>query len=246
MLTKSRAGDTLMKPWIIVPAAGVGSRMQADKPKQYLTVYGRPVLQWTVMRLMQVFTDAKIILPLADGDPWWPQLSTDLPGEVSTCLGGNDRAASVMQGLLAAQAQGAEASDWVFVHDAVRPCVPVEDLRALWREVTKSGRSALLGVPVVDSLRRVNHDNYLDAAQDRTNLWRVFTPQVFPLAVLQRALNAAVSQGVTVTDESEAVLRSGVPVATVLGSEQNIKITYPADLARAEAILKQQNTVLKT
>lgn len=238
----------MKKPWIIVPAAGIGSRMQAEIPKQYLKLLDRPVLAWTIKRLLTAFPGATCVVPLAPDDPWWPTLVQQLPATlstcVSTCTGGADRAASVLQGLMALKTLGATVQDWVLVHDAVRPCVPVQDLAALWQAVTSDNCSALLGMPVVDSLRRVNADQRIMGTVDRTDLWRAFTPQVFPWGILHEALSQANAQGRIVTDESEAVLQLGKPVAFVQGSEQNIKLTYPEDITRAEHILKNQCELL--
>lgn len=230
----------MKQPWIIVPAAGIGSRMQADKPKQYLTVLNKPVLAHTLIRLMQAFPGAPCIVPLAAGDPWWPALPNLLPSPVITCLGGADRAASVLSGLMTAKAQGAQPEDWMLVHDAVRPCVPIVDLENLWSRVIKRNTCALLGAPVVDSLRRVDSEQQITGAVDRSGLWRVFTPQVFQWGDLHEALIKAQEKGVAVTDESEAVLQLGRSVETVLGSELNIKLTYPDDITRAEQILQKQ------
>lgn len=234
-----------MKPWIILPAAGVGSRMKADKPKQYLKVLDKPLLAWTLQRLQRAFPDSVCVIALSEGDPWWPEVAAMFAKEISsstliTCVGGTQRAASVLRGLLSAQQAGAQITDWVLVHDAVRPCVPLEDLQAVWQHVESHGTSALLGKPVVDSLRRVNQRGEIQESVPRDDLWRVFTPQVFPLGPLQQALRHAEQSGLAVTDESEAFLRAGEEVVCVPGSEQNIKITYPEDIVRAERILASQ------
>lgn len=230
----------MKKLWIIVPAAGIGSRMQAAKPKQYLALLGQPVLAHTLTRLMSAFPGACCIVPLAAQDPWWPTLLNQLPAAVKTCLGGADRAASVLSGLLTAKQQGARPDDWMLVHDAVRPCVPLNDLEKLWSTVLEKNTSALLGAPVVDSLRRVNSTQQITGTVDREGLWRVFTPQIFMWSELHTALRWAQTNGVVVTDESEAVMQLGRSVETVLGSEQNIKLTYPEDIVRAEQILRAQ------
>jgi len=226
-------------PWLILPAAGIGRRMGQPIPKQYLRIDNNPLISLTLSRLMTVFPKSQCLVALAENDPYWPSISSQFPKNIHPCLGGQTRADSVWSALCEARALGAKDSDWVFIHDAVRPCVPTKDLKNLWHAVLEKNQSAALGLPVVDSLRRVDEYMNIVGVVSREQLWRVFTPQAFQFGLLHDCLK---EEGLRqqYTDESQAVINSGASVLMVAGSEENIKITYEGDLERAKLILQRQ------
>ena len=166
-----------------------------------------------------------------DGDP------PPLPAEVvfQGLPGGATRADTVLRGLEAVR-RHAGGDAWVLVHDVARPCVWRSDVEKLLRETDAQG--GLLAVPVADSVKRAE-EGRVAVSEERTGLWRAQTPQLFELAALARCLRQALDDGVEVTDESRAMEHGGYRPHLVAGREDNIKVTWPEDLARAESILQQ-------
>lgn len=225
--------------WAIVPAAGRGTRMGAERPKQYLPLRGRTVLQLTLERLGSFPPLQGMLVGIAQDDPYWPTLALRIPGLLGTFDGGAERAQTVLNGLQALAGQ-ARDEDWVLVHDAVRPCVRLADLHRLMDTVGGDPDGGLLGLPLADTVKRSDEAGRVVATIPRQGLWRALTPQLFPVGVLRAALQRAQDEGVEVTDEASAVERSGGRPRMVAGSADNIKITVPGDLALAELYLERQ------
>lgn len=224
--------------WAVVPAAGVGSRSGSSRPKQYVELLGRPMLQWTLEALLAHPGVAGVAVALADGDPYWPGW-TELAGKpVLTTTGGADRSASVRAGLRALEGRVA-ARDWVLVHDAARPCLPAADLDRLLQEGRRHPVGALLALPVADTLKQANERGESLGCLPRELAWRALTPQLFRFAPLCAALDSAASDGATVTDEAGAFERLGLTPLLVPGSTCNLKVTHAGDFALAEFWLRQ-------
>ncbi|MGA2187542.1 MAG: 2-C-methyl-D-erythritol 4-phosphate cytidylyltransferase [Steroidobacteraceae bacterium] len=229
--------------WAVVPAAGRGARFDsslASAPKQYAPLRGATVIEWSLAPLLREPRVAGIIIALAADDTRWRDIAVSLPtSKVQTVIGGASRQESVMNGLDALAARAAE-DDWVLVHDAARPCLTSADLAALIDAVHANDATlagAVLASPIVDTVKRERGGIAVDTV-DRSGLWRALTPQVFAFARLKQALGDAVRLGIAVTDEAQAMERLGLPARLVRGSPFNIKVTTPADLWMAEAILK--------
>ncbi|WP_439102181.1 2-C-methyl-D-erythritol 4-phosphate cytidylyltransferase [Congregibacter sp.] len=222
--------------WAVVPAAGSGSRMAQSQSKQYLPLYGRSLLDWSVAALLiyRELRSCVVALPEAD-------LSCEQPGflkdaRVRLCAGGASRAESVAAGVAALPA-GDE--DWVLVHDAARPCLAREELEALIKAVTDSGVGGLLATPVTDTLKRAGKNDRVSATLDRETIWSAQTPQMFRVGELRTALRQAQATGVTVTDEASAMEAAGFPVQLVRGAASNLKVTYGPDMQLAAFWLKE-------
>jgi len=228
-----------MALWVIVPAAGVGARMGGSLPKQYLSLSGQSVLAHTLQRLAQVPGLGRIVVALHPEDPCWHTqlLPPQLP--LSTCAGGRERSDSVLSALQFLQGI-ADEQDWVLVHDAVRPCVRLDDIDRLLQEVEGHPCGGLLAVPVSSTLKRSNARGDIVATLPRDHVWQAATPQAFRLGVLRQALSAARQAGVAITDEASAMELAGHAPRLVRGSADNIKITYTEDLLLAELILAAQ------
>jgi len=214
--------------------------MQANLPKQYLPLLGRPVIAHTLERLCRYPRLRGIVVGLAPRDVRWRDIA--VPGGekiIGVYDGGASRAQTVMNGL-AALAAHARADDWVMVHDAVRPCVREDDLDRLVEAALACTDGALLGAPVTDTVKRADADNRVQQTVPRAGLWRALTPQMFPLGRLREALAHVLRDGGDVTDESAAMEAIGARPRLVEGHSDNIKITRPADLALAELFLRQQ------
>ena len=226
------------KYWVVIPAAGVGKRMQADRPKQYLPLCGKTVLEHTLACFSHHPDISGIVVCLSETDPYWPELDLHSEVVIHRAAGGTERCHSVLNGLELV-AQYAEAEDWVLVHDAARPCLSREDLNNLIDAVASDEVGGILAVPVRDTMKRDNGAGYIDHTVERAGLWHALTPQMFRLGLLHQALQAALADGFEVTDEASAVEHMGRQVRLIEGRSNNIKVTRPEDLSLAEVYLQQ-------
>ena len=223
--------------WVIIPAAGSGRRMgSTTRPKQYLELAGRTVMEWAVAPFLRLDGCERIVVVLSADDPCWTQLSISRDSRITRAQGGQERSDSVAAGL-DALIEVAEAEDWVLVHDAARPCLSSQDLHHLISVLSDDPVGGLLASPVVDTLKRADEAGYVASTLSRQGLWRAMTPQMFKFGVLKRALAACAQQGVSPTDEAQAVEMLGLRPKLVTGSADNLKITTADDLAHAERIL---------
>jgi len=226
------------KHWVIVPAAGNSRRLASSgPPKQYLQLAGRSVIEWAIAPFLERTDCERIVVVIAESDPHWSELSLARHPKISTSLGGAERVDSVRAGLRALVSLANE-DDWVLVHDAARPCLRATDLSRLITELADDGVGGLLGAPVVDTLKRADASDRVQATVPRESLWRALTPQMFRYGVLDRALRSAGDAGTTPTDEAQAVEALGLQPRLVRGDPDNIKITLPEDLERATRLLE--------
>lgn len=225
--------------WVIVPAAGRGLRFGGDVPKQYLSVAGMPVIEHTLRALLSHRGVSGAVVVLAEADPHWPGWHEIAGKPVIACIGGEARADSVLAGLTALP-DSVRPDDFVLVHDAARPNLQQDDLDALLERGRADPVGAILAAPVRDTLKRGGDDGGIDGTEPRERLWRALTPQLFRRLQLARALQAAHESGVQVTDESMAMERQGLRPLLVEGSEDNFKITTPADLAYFDYLLSRR------
>lgn len=223
----------------MVPAAGTGSRMGAELPKQYLPLAGRPILQHTLERLAAHPAIEAVAVALAPEDRWFDGLDIAGGERVWRVAGGAERCHSVANALRALSRRAAP-EDWVLVHDAARPCLRRADLDRLMTELGRHPVGGLLALPVRDTMKRADAAMDVTETVDRTGLWHALTPQMFRLGALGAALEAALGAGVLVTDEAQAMERAGARPRLVEGHPDNIKITRPQDLVLAELYLRQQ------
>jgi 2-C-methyl-D-erythritol 4-phosphate cytidylyltransferase len=227
--------------WAVVPAAGIGRRMETDIPKQYLSLAGSTVLEHTLSRLLSAEQISGLVVSLNANDECWNtvQLCSDKP--VLRCDGGSQRYDSVLNALeaLGQHSDFDENCDWVLVHDAVRPCVSLSDITVLIETVGSNESGGLLATPVSDTVKRQGIDQTVQATIERKGLWQALTPQLFPYCILKDALLNAINEGVEVTDESSAMEHMGYKPLLIQGSVSNIKITRPGDLRMAELYLAE-------
>jgi 2-C-methyl-D-erythritol 4-phosphate cytidylyltransferase len=221
----------------IVPAAGVGARMQANCPKQYLTIDKLTILEHTVNRLLAYPSITKVIVALGEQDSYFSSTSLAKHDQVQTVLGGQQRVDSVLAGLKVINPQ---EFPWVLVHDAARPCVTHQDIGALIQACTEKNIGGLLASPVRDTMKRSTADLQVSETVDRENLWHALTPQMYPVTMLMAAIEQALIENVMITDESSAMELAKKPSLVVSSSSENIKITRPEDLAMAAFILAKQ------
>ncbi|HFX0491721.1 2-C-methyl-D-erythritol 4-phosphate cytidylyltransferase [Pseudomonas aeruginosa] len=220
--------------WTVIPAAGVGSRMRADRPKQYLDLAGRTVIERTLDCFLEHPMLRGLVVCLAEDDPYWPGLDCAASRHVQRAAGGVERADSVLSGLLRLLELGAQADDWVLVHDAARPNLTRGDLDRLLEELAEDPVGGLLAVPARDTLKRSDRDGRVSETIDRSVIWLAYTPQMFRLGALHRALADALVAGVAITDEASAMEWAGYAPKLVEGRADNLKITTPEDLLRLQ------------
>ena len=222
--------------WALVPAAGRGRRFGGQTPKQYLRAAGKPLIEHALDALLSHPGVDGVVVALAADDLHWPGW-TSLHGKpVLACIGGSERADSVLAALHTLP-PGVAANELLLVHDAARPNLCADAIGKLIDAALECADGAILAAPVRDTLKRGDAANCIAATQPRDGLWRALTPQAFRRDLLRRALEAARADGVAVTDEAMAVERLALHPALVEGREDNLKVTTPADLALAEFLL---------
>ncbi|GGW65373.1 2-C-methyl-D-erythritol 4-phosphate cytidylyltransferase [Alishewanella tabrizica] len=217
----------------VIPAAGVGQRMQADKPKQYLRLHGKTILEHSIKPLFMLDAVKHLYLALSPDDPYFS--ATGLTDErLIRVDGGAERVNSVLNAL---QHIDATETPWVLVHDAARPLVRREDIELLITRCMAVGHGGILATPVRDTMKRGSQ--LVQHTVDRQQLWHALTPQFFPTALLRDCITRALAAGVTITDEASAIEWANEPVLLVEGHSDNLKITRPADLQLAAFYLEQ-------
>ena len=222
---------------VVVPAAGVGSRMGADRPKQYLSLAGKTLLDRTLHALLAHPRIDKLLVAIDSDDKYWAQSGFCHDQRVSVVEGGLERCDSVLNALRSLQGQ-IDQQDWVMVHDVVRPLVQLTDLDCLFNGLADCEDGLVLGMPVHDTMKRTDISGRVVATVNRDLLWHAFTPQIFRLGQLISALDRCLSERVQVTDESSAMEYCGFNPVMLQGSITNIKITRPDDLQLAERLIK--------
>lgn len=222
--------------WAVVPAAGVGRRFGGDRPKQYLEVQGKPLLVHALDALLRHPRVAGAVVALAESDGLWPGWTERQGKPVVRCIGGGERADSVLAAL---RALSGKASDQtlVLVHDAARPNLALDDLDRLIQTADAHPDGAILAAPVRDTLKRSDADARIVGTEPREALWRALTPQAFRRGALTHALEAARQAGIVPTDEAMAMERMGLRPHLVEGRDDNIKVTTPSDRALVEFLL---------
>ncbi|MBF6648271.1 2-C-methyl-D-erythritol 4-phosphate cytidylyltransferase [Methylobacter sp. BlB1] len=225
------------KFWGIVPAAGVGKRMQADRPKQYLELAGKTVIEQTLSRLLQADVFEAIAVAISSDDPYWPQLPIAQHEKILTAAGGKERADSVLSALKSISGKASD-SDWVLVHDAARPCITASDIHHLIACLIHDDVGGILALSSHDTLKNVQ-DGRIAGTLNRNHIWRALTPQMFRYGTLKTALEEAEGNP-AITDEASALELKGLQPKIVEGRPDNIKITRPEDLPLAQFYLEQQ------
>ncbi len=227
--------------WAVIPAAGVGTRMQAEVPKQYLCINNKTILEHTLERFCSHPKVKGVVVAISGDDDVWTTLDISSHMKVTVVEGGVERCHSVLNGL-SALSDKANSKDWVLVHDAARPCLRKEDIDRLIDTLGEHDVGGLLGLPVRDTMKRADIMGTIEETVDREGLWHALTPQMFHLGDLIDSLENALSKDLIVTDEAQAIELNGLQPVLVEGHPDNIKITRNNDLALAELFLSQQES----
>ncbi len=232
------------KTWVVIPAAGVGKRMQADLPKQYLKLHGRTVIEHTLGCFISHPDIAGLVIAVQPDDPHWRKLDMPDTLPVYTVAGGQERADSVRNALHFLLHDLQQGEYPVLVHDAARPCLLKKDLDRLLK-LRNHPDGAILAMPVRDTMKR-EHQGCIDHTVERQQLWHALTPQLFGIQKLHQVLGSALDAGVSITDEASAMEYAGCHPVLVEGEASNIKITRPADLELAAFFLQQKQALCRS
>jgi 2-C-methyl-D-erythritol 4-phosphate cytidylyltransferase/2-C-methyl-D-erythritol 2,4-cyclodiphosphate synthase len=222
--------------YAIVLAAGMGRRMQSDQPKQFLDLKGRPLLVHTLDAFEACDSvDAIIVVASPDATEAISDFAAHCEKVRSVVVGGMERQDSVAEGLKAVP----DDADLIVIHDGARPLILPGEIDAVLASARASG-AAVVGQPVSDTIKRVEKSEVAETL-DRSTLWAVQTPQAFRADVIREAHARAKADGFLGTDDTALVERLGLKVMLVEGSRDNIKVTHPGDLERAEDILRRRS-----
>lgn len=227
----------------LIPAAGVGSRMNAECPKQYLHVAGKTIIEHTISALLGNDHVQRIVVALGAEDDYFQQLEIANDARVTTVIGGKERADSVLAGLDFLASQPNSAHCWVLVHDAARPCLQQSDLNKIIQlAMDQTCCGGILATPVRDTMKRSSAaSQFIDHTVEREALWHALTPQFFPLLLLRDCLSKALKEKAIITDEASALEYCGYQPILVAGRSDNVKVTRPEDLSLAEFYLSRMN-----
>lgn len=231
-----------LKLYAVVPAAGVGARMQTKVAKQYLHLNGLTVLEHTLNGLLEISRIEKIVVAIAQHDQNWNTLSVGQNNRVTSVVGGETRAQSVLNGLEMI-AQFAKPDDWVLVHDAARPCLSAAALTKLIDALYSGREGGILALKAKDTVKIAkgsdNQHAEVSSTLDRDLVWHAQTPQMFRLDELRDAISTALKAGEEITDEASAMERANHVVRLIEGEGSNLKITTPEDLVLAQSLLEK-------
>lgn len=222
---------------VLIPAAGSGSRMGADIPKQYLQLNGQPLIQHVIQLFEQSAHIQSIHIVLSEQDAHWQDayVANTRKTQVHRC-GGDTRAQTVLNGLQVMRAK-VNNDDWILVHDAARPGLSHALLNALIESLADDAVGGLLAMPLADTLKKADNERRVQNTLSREQLWQAQTPQMFKYAMLKQALTQFAGSP---TDEAAAIEAMGLKPKLVLGALHNLKITYPQDLAVVQALMHME------
>ncbi len=223
---------------LIIPAAGSGSRLKQDIPKPFLELAGKSILEHTIRRFLSLDGLTGVIVSTSELYQRRVEeiLKEVLPAEISgRCVtGGTERQHSIFNAL-----QKVDEADLIIVHDAVRPFVTPSQIERCCRAASEEG-AAVPGVPVRDTLKRIDQDMFVRETPSRHFLWQTQTPQVFKREILTEAYNKAFEEGYIGTDDASLVERLEYKVKMVESDHTNFKITYPLDLKLARLLIEKE------
>ena len=227
------------KYWAIVPAAGTGKRFSADIPKQFHHLNGGLVAQHTLSRLLSIPVIEAIICPCDISSGYWSKVPVIENPRVRLVAGGDQRAHSVLNGLVAIH-DLAHKDDWVLVHDMARPCITPASIGKLISDVGNHAVGGILAAPINDTLKLVTPKGDIVSTVNRAEYRAAQTPQMFRYGLLQEAIQSMLDNKKIPTDEASAIEYAGLQAVVIEGRQDNIKITRREDLVIAEAIMKNQ------
>jgi len=218
---------------VVIPAAGIGQRVGASIPKQYLPLLDKTIIEHSLQPFIDHPEVQRIIVSLAANDQWFTKLPIAQHPKIETVIGGAERVDSVLAAL-----NKIHAEDYVLVHDAARPCITSADINKLIYAVKSNQQGAILASKVRDTMKRSDTHNNITHTVERDCLWHALTPQMFINEQLINAINRC-DYPEKITDEASALEMSGLPVTMVEGRADNLKVTREEDLTLAAFYLSQ-------
>ena len=226
------------KYFLVVPASGIGQRMNSTIPKQYIILEnGLTILDQCLKTILSNDLISGFIVALDKKDSHFKSSEFAKDSKlISIATGGKERFHSVLNALNALD-QTAKPNDWVLVHDAVRPCIRKEDINKLIEEVADDKVGGILANRIVDTVKQKNNGGLVSTI-DRQKLYIAQTPQMFRYAILKDSIEKAIESNMHITDESEALESLNYSIRIVEGSSSNIKITTQEDIHLANYFLK--------
>jgi 2-C-methyl-D-erythritol 4-phosphate cytidylyltransferase len=215
----------------VIVAAGIGKRVGADIPKQYLTLSGKTIIEHSIAPFVNHPDISSVVVAIAKNDQWFAKLAIAKHPKVKVVAGGAERVDSVLSAL-----QVIAADDYVLIHDAARPCITRSDIDKLITYVCSSKQGAILASRVRDTMKRSDPHGKITGTVERENLWHALTPQMFLNKMLLKAIGC-VEDPQMITDEASAMEMSGLPVTIIEGRSDNLKVTRKEDLQIAALYL---------
>ena len=235
-LAAPRMGAEVSNVAVVLLAGGVGSRMKANQPKQFMQLRGKPVLMHTLELFLSLEGVSQVVLVI--GEEYRAQfdyLTAEYPSVLSFADPGKERQDSVFNGLSGT----AEDASVVCIHDAARPLVTRDEIYNVLRDGIEHG-AAVLGVPMKATVKESEDGEFVLRTVNRARLWEIHTPQVIKPALLKEGFKQVKEKGLEVTDDVSIIEQLGLPVKITVGEYTNIKITTPDDMAVAEQILSSR------
>ena len=221
----------------VIAAAGIGKRVGADIPKQYLSLLGKTIIEHSIAPFIEHPDVTRVIVSIAKNDEWFRLLDIFKHPKITVVEGGKERVDSVLSAL-----QEIADNNYVLVHDAARPCITRVDIDKLIDQVLSLKKSAILASRVRDTMKRSDSLGQNITTVSRENLWHALTPQMFLNRDLLQAIRG-VKQLDKITDEASAMEMYGLPVTIVEGQGDNIKVTRKEDLQLAAFYLSQREKI---
>lgn len=216
---------------VVIPAAGIGKRVGADIPKQYLKILGKTIIEHSIAPFLEHPEIKQVIVSLAKNDQWFKTLAIVNHPKLKLVEGGFERVDSVLNAL-----KILSVDEYVLVHDAARPCVQRNDIDKLLCHAKTTFSGAMLACRVRDTMKRSSNENIVKHTVERANLWHALTPQLFQNQQLIEAITQITEQSL-ITDEASAIELSGGQVVIIEGRSDNLKVTQSEDLLLAEFYL---------
>ena len=218
---------------VVIPAAGIGKRVGADIPKQYLAILDKTIIEHSIAPFLAHPDIKKVIVSVAKNDQWFKTLSVAQHPKLTIIEGGKERVDSVLNAL-----KTLPNNDYVLVHDAARPCLQTSDIDKLISHARATETGAMLACRVRDTMKRTDQDNQIEHTVERQNLWHALTPQMFNNQQLITAISNIDEQHL-ITDEASAIELAGGSVTIIEGRSDNLKVTQSEDLLLAEFYLSK-------
>lgn len=216
--------------WAVIPAAGLGTRMDSNTPKQYLKIYNHTILEHSIQPILAHPGLEFMMVSLNPNDIFWKSLRSSANPKIIRVSGGSERVDSVKNALEYMHMIGVPDSVWVLVHDSARPNLSANDLDALISGAANDPVGAILAAPMKNTLKMSTRLDRVLKTISRELVWEAYTPQMFQLGYLRRGIEKALLSGVPITDESSAIEQLGLEPKLIEGRSDNIKITKYEDL----------------